>query len=837
MKKIFQKIWYTFSVILIIAGMILVLPGAMYGGDNESQQTTTATTDTTSTTAPADTTTTTAPVVTTTSSLAPANTTSTTASAETTTTIAPADTTSTTASTETSVTSTTTTTSADTTTTTASNSANTQDKGSVTLTRISNGAAIVAIFYLKDTDGKYYSSTGMVVSRDDVLAKQALTSDGSFIWTDLHWKTYKIEVDPISEYISTINLDTFTIDANNKIQLVTLNITSSSQETTTPTVTTTATASSETSASSTTTLLTDTTPPVIVLTGDAVINLKIGETFTDPGVTATDNNDTTVTVTTTGSVDTNKTGSYTLSYDATDAAGNTADTVTRTVNVAELTDITPPVIVLNGDAVINLKIGDTFTDPGAIATDNKDASVTVTTTDTVDTSKIGSYTISYDATDATGNAAVTVTRTVNVTELIDTTPPLIVLNGDAVINLKIGDTFTDPGATATDNKGANVAVTTTGTVNTNFASSYTISYNATDTAGNIAATVIRTVNVTSLATVVTDKPDYMPTDYVLVTGSGWLPGETVKLDFHETLIDLFQQTITYYTVADSAGNIRDIQYLIELRHLGASFVLTATGVTSGLTSQTVFTDSRTATNFYLYVTYNTGAATNTQGFQASTNPGSAIHFDVTRSGGLVTSAIVTDGSGGSTVATWTGNGSEHNNQENVSSAYWHWIWNGNVLTISDSSTITPNYGSVTVIKKVDGEVPNTGASFSFYYTVDGGEPIPFTLSSANNWTHSFSVLVNHPYVLVENDPGPGWNLPMITKISGSIVFDIDESTRTVTFTPHCEGTLVFNNTHEDLGSIVVDKSVANGLTDGVFTFTISKVGVTGWSYSGTPVVI
>ncbi|MHB1340119.1 MAG: immunoglobulin-like domain-containing protein, partial [Bellilinea sp.] len=601
----------------------------------------------------------------------------------------------------------------------------------------------------------------MVVLKEDVLAKQSLTSDDAFIWTGLPWKTYKIEVDAISGYISTTNPDTFTIDANNKKQLVVLNIASSLSDTTT-------TAASVNAAATTA----------------------------------------------------------------------SADTTTTTASTEIALDTTPPVIELTGDAVINLKIGDTFTDPGAIATDNIDGTIAVTTTGSVDTSKVGSYILSFDATDAAGNAAVAVTRTVNVTELIDTTPPLIVLNGDAVINLKIGDTFTDPGATATDNKGASVAVTTTGTVNTNFASSYTISYNATDIAGNIAATVTRTVNVTSIATVVTDKPDYMPTDYVLVTGSGWLPGETVKLDFHETLIDLFQQTTTYYTVADSEGNIRDIQYLIELRHFGASFVLTATGLTSGLTSQTVFTDGGTATNYYLYVTYNTGDGTVTQGFQSGEG---SVSFDVERSGGKVTAAVVKVGNdnNGSIVAEWNGvNGSEYNNQEDAAVAYWHWIWaSSGVLTISHSSTITPNYGSVTVIKKVDGEVPNTGASFSFYYTVDGGEPIPFTLSSANNWTHSFSVLVNHPYVLVENDPGPGWNLPMITKISGSIIFDIDESTRTVTFTPHCEGTLVFNNTHEDLGSIVVDKSVANGLTDGVFTFHISKVGDDTWSYSGTPVVI
>jgi len=94
------------------------------------------------------------------------------------------------------------------------------------------------------------------------------------------------------------------------------------------------------------------------------------------------------------------------------------------------------------------------------------------------------------------------------------------------------------------------------------------------------------------STVDTDNPDYSPGDYVLVTGSGWLPGETVKLDFLETLSDpISQQTITYYTVADNEGKISDIQYLIELRHVGATFILTATGQTSGLVATTTFTDA------------------------------------------------------------------------------------------------------------------------------------------------------------------------------------------------------------------------------------------------------
>ncbi|MDD3587390.1 MAG: DUF5011 domain-containing protein, partial [Thermoguttaceae bacterium] len=77
-------------------------------------------------------------------------------------------------------------------------------------------------------------------------------------------------------------------------------------------------------------------------------------------------------------------------------------------------DTTPPVITLTGDASCSITVGDTWTDPGATATDNVDQSVTVTTDGTVDTSTPGTYLITYLATDTAGNEAIPVTREVTV---------------------------------------------------------------------------------------------------------------------------------------------------------------------------------------------------------------------------------------------------------------------------------------------------------------------------------------------------------------------------------------------------------------------------------------
>ena len=67
--------------------------------------------------------------------------------------------------------------------------------------------------------------------------------------------------------------------------------------------------------------------PSITLKGDSIINMKLNGTFTDPGATTDEG-----TLSTSGTVNVNTPGTYTLTYTATDAAGNTAS-ASRKVNV------------------------------------------------------------------------------------------------------------------------------------------------------------------------------------------------------------------------------------------------------------------------------------------------------------------------------------------------------------------------------------------------------------------------------------------------------------------------------------------------------------------------
>jgi hypothetical protein len=99
--------------------------------------------------------------------------------------------------------------------------------------------------------------------------------------------------------------------------------------------------------------------------------------------------------------------------------------------VITVVDTTGPVIVLNGSGTVVLECGvDSYVEEGAVATDLCDGNVPVVTSgDTVDTLACGTYVVTYNATDSSGNAA-QATRTVIVQ---DTTAPEITCPGDITV--------------------------------------------------------------------------------------------------------------------------------------------------------------------------------------------------------------------------------------------------------------------------------------------------------------------------------------------------------------------------------------------------------------------
>src|SRR5262249_47489435 len=74
-------------------------------------------------------------------------------------------------------------------------------------------------------------------------------------------------------------------------------------------------------------------------------------------------------------------------------------------------------------------------------------------------------------------------------------------------------------------------------------------------------------------TLTTDRSDYPPHMPVLVSGSGWRPGETVKLLFHET--NGSNPDVTFQSVADNSGKFSNSQFAPKANDYGVIFLLTA----------------------------------------------------------------------------------------------------------------------------------------------------------------------------------------------------------------------------------------------------------------------
>ena len=119
-------------------------------------------------------------------------------------------------------------------------------------------------------------------------------------------------------------------------------------------------------------------------------------------------------------------------------------------------------------------------------------------TNSLDFETKSSYSVLIQTTDA-GGLTFTKQFTITVTDVnetpADTTPPVITLIGANPLLIANGATYTDLGASVADNVDATRTVTGTGTVDTAIAGDYTVTYNATDAAGNNADPVIRIVRV------------------------------------------------------------------------------------------------------------------------------------------------------------------------------------------------------------------------------------------------------------------------------------------------------------------------------------------------------
>ncbi|MBL4760299.1 MAG: cellulase family glycosylhydrolase [Mariprofundaceae bacterium] len=219
-----------------------------------------------------------------------------------------------------------------------------------------------------------------------------------------------------------------------------------------------------------------------------------------------------------------------------------------------------PVISLIGQSVMDVAHGSAFTDPGSSVLDNVDMNLVISAIGAVNTNAVGTYILTYDAADRTGNVAATVTRTVHIT---DQRAPVITLTGQSITTIAQGSVFVDLGANVVDNVDGSSTITGVSTVNSNIVgNNYTVTYNVSDAAGNAALTVTRTVHVTDqTAPVITFMGQGVMT---VAQGSVFTDPGSAVLDNVDTglvatvtgavninLVGIYSLT---YNISDAAGN-------------------------------------------------------------------------------------------------------------------------------------------------------------------------------------------------------------------------------------------------------------------------------------------
>ena len=229
----------------------------------------------------------------------------------------------------------------------------------------------------------------------------------------------------------------------------------------------------------------DKIPPVITINGEEEITIERTSLYQDAGALAIDNIDNEVSVTSSGTVNPNITGTYEIIYEASDLLGNTASKK----RIVTVIDTTPPIVTINYSKTTQTK---------------ENVVVTITSNEEIKSlanyqyignnkySKEYSYNLIENIVieDIAGNK---ITKEISI-QNIDKVPPVIDLIGSNPYQIPLNTTYVDPGIVVSDNKDENIDSVINGTVNVAVAGIYEITYTATDLAGN-TTTIVRTVEV------------------------------------------------------------------------------------------------------------------------------------------------------------------------------------------------------------------------------------------------------------------------------------------------------------------------------------------------------
>ncbi len=317
------------------------------------------------------------------------------------------------------------------------------------------------------------------------------------------------------------------------------------------------------SANNTITTTSDTIPPVISLIGDNPQTIEQGAGYTELDATTSDNS----TITINSANFTDIVGTYTIYYDSTDTAGNNAIQVNRTVIVVDTTPPTFSSAVLNeGTGTLTITFSEIINTSSinstgfSIRDNNNNTNTGIVTLSTLElTTTANGDTISFNMTMANRQSVITFTTSVldidagavqdingnaitlsannTITTTLDTIPPVISLLGDNPQTIELGDDYTELNATTSD--GSPVTINNTELIDA--VGTYSIYYDSTDTAGNNAIQVIRTVIISD-----TTSPTF--SSAVLNEGTGIL-----AITFSET-INASSINSTGFSIRDNNNN-------------------------------------------------------------------------------------------------------------------------------------------------------------------------------------------------------------------------------------------------------------------------------------------
>ena len=343
----------------------------------------------------------------------------------------------------------------------------------------------------------------------------------------------------------------------------------------------------------------DTTPPVIVINGDNLVTITLNTIYADAGATCTDNLDPNPTLTQISTVDTSTVGSYTVTYSCTDDAGNTAILQVRNVIVITVPDIPTNLIAVAENTRVSLSWtapdngGSPITGyviqhkesanswPGTSTSIANLTSVTITSL----TNGI-QYDFRLSATNdvGTGPASGTVQA---IPVAPDTTPPIITINGNNPVTIFAGTTYTDAGATCTDNQDSDPTLDTVSTVDDSSRGQYTVTYTCIDDAGNDAEG-IRTVNVITVPGAPTNPESVAENTRVSLSwtapdnGGSAITGYTIQHKESANSWPGISTILGNITSATITSLTNGVQYDFRINATNAA----GTGVSSGVTSAT-----------------------------------------------------------------------------------------------------------------------------------------------------------------------------------------------------------------------------------------------------------